>query len=538
MTRTRLEEIKKEMEFMNNPAERARAKDAYAAIRADKSKRPISSPHAPEQKESKEIIQNDSAIAAGASETKQLVDDINDESDSTALMTRIKPTPVNVPTWWVIFFDIPGADNLTKVLQFICLAYADLLPEAAVTYQYPTYSMESGTFFNRYVSQIQYHLEQAANDLLKTEKIDKVLALVETNGKAVLNVPTQYIDRSGALITGRTLLEMALEQTANDLLTEGNPGPALALIKAVGKEALNIPTQGSDRFETRIIKRTLLQMAGMAGHANHREKKAEEKEDHGAIELFKKAAELTDAEVANQLFPVLFSEEAKAINAARKTRIFTALIEFAESILKKKAELPSAWITIEKFRAAQATCQLEINKLREDLLKIVSNQIITAGYILDPQIFVELAQWYKHPNNHERFGDWWSLISDLFWENGFGSLQYVAPARDAQLYQTGIGPVVDDGLLPPHTLKNSDGSSHFDASSKLGLTFSFGYFGLRPLETRAVRTAASCSFIYLPPKLQTLYQAKAKVLQTHATPRQSSSEEEKHTLSNVKRGRW
>jgi len=418
------EDIKREIEFVNNRTERTRARDVHAA-RDDEAKRPVSSGSslALEQKERHEVIQNERAIAAViAREIEQAEDNPERESSSTTSITLIKPTLVSVPTWWVRFYDIPGADQLPNVLQYLCLAYADLLPETKVSYQYPT--TIGTTFFTRYVSQIQYRLEQAANDLLSEGKIDI----------------------------------------------------ALALIKANGKEVLNVPTQGRDRFGTCIEGRTLLQMAGMAGDVNLREKKATEKDDHGAVELFAQAAGLTKDEIAEQLFPVLFSEEAKKINEARKNRVLTILIEFAENILKRKKDLPTRWNTIDEFKAAQARCQPEINTLRKDLLGIVSNQTITAGYILDSHIPVELTQWFERPDNLDRFGGWWSLVSDLFYVHGYGSLQYVAAARDAHIFQAGIGMVVDHGFLPARSLTGSGGTSHFEASSRLGLDFYCNYY--------------------------------------------------------------
>ncbi len=77
----------------------------------------------------------------------------------------------------------------------------------------------------------------------------------------------------------------------------------------------------------------------------------------------------------------------------------------------------------------------------------------------------------------KRFGGWSSLISDLVWVNGYGSLQYVASACDAHIHRKGIGSVVDSGVVPARTLKNSDGSTYFSPVSRLGLDFYLGYYG-------------------------------------------------------------
>ena len=100
---------------------------------------------------------------------------------------KLDTITLSVPAWFVTNYKIPGFDDqLPDVLQYLCLAYADYLPEEKAIYCYPT----GTTFFTRHVSQIQYRLEQAADDLLKEGKIDIALALVKANGREVLNVPT------------------------------------------------------------------------------------------------------------------------------------------------------------------------------------------------------------------------------------------------------------------------------------------------------------------------------------------------------------
>jgi hypothetical protein len=339
---------------------------------------------------------------------------------------------LTIPTWWVKWDNIPGIDELPNVLQYLCLAYADYLPVENVIYQYPnSTTISQAPFFTRYISQIQYRLEQAANDLLHDGNIDKGLALIEQN-----------------------------------------------------PHVIHIETQGRDRFGRHIQAKTLLQMAAMNGHFNNRDKKAEEKKDHGAVELFSQAAGLTKDEAATQLFPVLFSDEAINENKARKNRVLAVVKEFGESILKRKADLPKSWNTIEEFKAAQAKCKPEFDKLRNDLIRIVSNEVIKLGFILDTDITVEFDKWFTE--NLTRFGGEVSLISDLIWTGGYGSLQYVSAAPDAHIHRHGIGPVVDSGEIPARTLKNSDGSSHFSSTSKLGLDFYLGYYGAAEPRRRAV----------------------------------------------------
>ncbi len=380
----------------------------------------------------------------------------NPDMELTATSTKLlKETPMptvilNVPTWWVKFYDIAGIDELPKVLHYLCLAYADYLPEEKVTYQYSnSITISSTSFFTRYISQIQYRLEQAANDFLREGNIDKALALIEQNSNVI-----------------------------------------------------NIETRGTDRLGRCIKGRTLLQIAGMGSDVNLREKKVEEK-DHGAVELFAQAAKLTKDEVATQLFPVLFSNEAKNANEARQQRVLAVVKEFGESIIRRKTELPESWDTIEEFRAAQAKCQPEIDKLRNDLIRIVSNEVTTFGYIFDTHIYDAFCKWFT--DNRKRFSGWSSVISDLIWVNGYGSLQYVASAADAHIHRQGIGTVVDFGVVPTRTFINSDGSTYFTSLSRLGLDFYLGYY------------TDSCRWYVLSPgpflALENLCQAKTTALQ-------------------------
>lgn len=79
------------------------------------------------------------------------------------------------------------------------------------------------------------------------------------------------------------------------------------------------------------------------------------------------------------------------------------------------------------------------------------------------------------------FGGWWTIISDVFWVNGFGKLQSKLSSRDAQITNEGIGYVVDDGRIPPRTLVNRDRHTYFfNSSSLLGRDFYLGYYAGAP----------------------------------------------------------
>jgi hypothetical protein len=294
-------------------------------------------------------------------------------------------------------------------------------------------------------------------------------------------------------------LALQLRQAA-DAVLKGDQASVDYVIKLVNEKRvpLTLSTKGQNARE-QWVEGTLLQIAAMAGDVNLRKKTAKEK-DHGLVELLAEAGKLSQEEVANQIHAVLFTEEAQQKNKERKQLVIDALVAFANNIIA--ANLPASWNTIEEFKAAQAKSQPYIDTFRKALLPD-PNEVITSGYIFDPDILVKTAEWFENKENIERLGGWWSLKSDLFWVNGFGSLQGATSARDAQVIREGIGNVVDDKNLPPRTLKNSDGSSYFfDAASRLGWDFFVGYFAGRPRLVSAGRGAGGAWKTYVEQKQQ------------------------------------
>jgi hypothetical protein len=318
--------------------------------------------------------------------------------------------------------------------------------------------------------------EKSKKEKRKKEKREKEKRAKEQKLNLIIEEKKEEKIRysSGTTFFEKTLAQR-LHEAADDLVL-GYGDKALALVNE-SPWVLWLKTQGHDRFGT-CIEGTLLEIAAMAGDVNLRELKKGE-EDHGMVELLKKAGKLSEEEVAKQLYSVLFSDEAKAANEARKKDVLDVLKEFGESLIRMREELPENWDTIEEFKATQEKCRVKIEKLRTDLVTIVSNQTITTGYILDSYLIVELNEWFKQPENLNRFGSDESLISDLFWTHIYGAFQYVSPAREIHVHRIGIGRVVDKGVIPPRLLKNSDGSSHFSTGSLLGLDFYVGYYGVR-----------------------------------------------------------
>ena len=248
----------------------------------------------------------------------------------------------------------------------------------------------------------------------------------------------------------------------------------------------------------------------MAGDVNIRELNEEEKNYRGIVELLQEAGELSNDDVAKQLHPVLFSEEAIQANAARNKRILDAVKQFGESILQAGvAEEPAQW-SAEVLQAAQVKCRSAIDAFR-GTLQATLNDVIASGYVFDTSILHQAMTWFEQKNNLDRFGGWWTLVSDIFWVNGIGSLQCVASSRDAQVCRKGIGYVVDERSLPARDLKSEDGTSLFSLTpSRLGQDFFLGYYGrgARGAEGRPRgRTARA------PRALGILWRAKTAALQ-------------------------
>lgn len=306
-------------------------------------------------------------------------------------------------------------------------------------------------------------------------------------------------------------LAQRLHEAANDLLL-GNGAKALALVTE-SPWVINYETDGYDRFGTCIKGRTLLQMAAMIGDVNHRDKMLEEKDDHGMVELLKKAGRLTEEEVAKQVYPVLFSDEAKNANETRKNRILTAMQRFGESLINRKNKMPYDWNGAHTFKSVQTQFQSEIDILRNDLIQIVSNQVITAGYILDPQIYIECEKLFHEYIN---CGEWtWTFehpAADFFCVITYGLLQYISAAPDARMHLTGIHQVHDEFVIPSRNLKNAARSELFAKDSKLGLDYFIGHSGK---ESRSY-AEENFSVWARPLALEDLYNARTKALKHHA----------------------
>src|SRR5439155_326450 len=120
----------------------------------------------------------------------------------------------------------------------------------------------------------------------------------------------------------------------------------------------------------------------------------------------------------------------------------------------------------------QKICEHAINTVRA-AIQATFNEVITLGYLFDTSILCQAIEENLALLQED------TLKSDIFSVNGYGLLQSVTGARDAQVNRKGIGNIFGfKKENPARSLINSDGSSHFfDAPARLGLDFYLGYFG-------------------------------------------------------------
>lgn len=189
----------------------------------------------------------------------------------------------------------------------------------------------------------------------------------------------------------------------------------------------------------RRVKGTPLQIAAMAGDFNIRNKKGS-----GMVERLR--CYLSKEEAIKQLlakFPPGWEKETEE----RMKPYLTALNKFIKEIVKAKADT---------YLELEAKCESSIKKFRHSLIPN-PNQVITSGYIFDPQILctaMELVEPFE--KNTVLSGGWCSNKSAFFWVYGIGSLQACASVCDIQIFKEGIYNVINESTLPNRLLNFSD----------------------------------------------------------------------------------
>ncbi len=287
-----------------------------------------------------------------------------------------------------------------------------------------------------------------------------------------------------------TLILGGEEQGVEEAIALAEAHPAILEMIVVARDPLG-----------RAVKGTLLQIAAMVGDVDLKEgmeeelKKAEEKEQKAATLQdktdAKKAKEnlkkqrgvverlaaikggLSPEKVAAQLTEVITSENAIKENQQRVDRIVEAIKTFGEGILDKAKEYKEHKEDYNNFKTFQTLCQPVIDALKK-ALQHDPNKVTTSGYLFDPVILQKAAEWYVQ--NIKRFEGWWSIVSDVFWVSGCGTLQqhlsvrdgHVAWYRDSLLARYGINEVLHRHTIPPRVCQNSDG---------LGRYFYLGHYG-------------------------------------------------------------
>jgi len=208
----------------------------------------------------------------------------------------------------------------------------------------------------------------------------------------------------------------------------------------------------------RRVRGTPLQIAAMAGDLDLKPGITVEK-DLGMVERLVAAGKLSQEEVKEQLKCVTSKEALKA-NEERNERVLVAIKKFGNNIAEVKADNNL------NFEAFQLRCKPFIDQLEEDLRP--NNQSVTAaGYIFDPTVLQKAAEWFQE--NLQKFGDLWGFNSDVFWVNGFGTLQANLSSRDAEIIRAGVYCLIFRGDMPLRLLDKS--------GSQLGRVHYIGYFG-------------------------------------------------------------
>lgn len=98
--------------------------------------------------------------------------------------------------------------------------------------------------------------------------------------------------------------------------------------------------------------------------------------------------------------------------------------------------------------------------------------------IIKETVFKAASEAKDIVTNLNRFSGWWSIVSDVFWDNGFGQLQPKLSARGKDVAHHGIGLVVDSKEIPARGSCAGQGISYINSSSGCGVTHFLGYYGV------------------------------------------------------------
>ena len=217
--------------------------------------------------------------------------------------------------------------------------------------------------------------------------------------------------------------------------------------------------------------------------------------DRGMVERIKKAANLSDDIVAEQLAEVITSEKAVKANQKRNKHVLDAIKVFGNAIIQRAKECQFQGVdgfhyvnaNADLFQYFPAFCKEPINALI-NTLKPNPNEAITAGLVSDLSVLYQAIKWFQE--NLKRFGGWGSTVSYIFWENGISKLQAKAMPADARVILRGIGNW-DRGETAPRLRKSAKGFNNFySVDSGLGSKF-YPYYGCgRRWATREARPGA------------------------------------------------
>ncbi|HSW48194.1 MAG TPA: hypothetical protein VLG67_03880, partial [Candidatus Saccharimonadales bacterium] len=278
--------------------------------------------------------------------------------------------------------DFPSV--LCRVINELSKEYIDTLLDA-ISYE-RIESMKNSKLYKEHLSFIQDSEKRASLDKKIADKVSQGEHKEEKEEKRVN--PNAFYQPGTLTEIGNKILR-GCDPDVESVLTEVKKNPTLLDIVITVKDPVGTPVTG-----------TFLQLAAMAGDVNLKPNISNEK-DCGLVERLISAAGdyMTPEKVAEQL-KCINSDEAIDANNKRVQRYLDIIKKFGNTLCEGKVTKEEAIAQLEK-------------ELFEERSKAVN-----AGFIFDPRILHDTAQWFEE--NVNRFDGWNTPKSSVFWVNGFG----------------------------------------------------------------------------------------------------------------------
>ena len=154
------------------------------------------------------------------------------------------------------------------------------------------------------------------------------------------------------------------------------------------------------------------------------------------------AGKLSREEIVQQL-GVIVSPEAKEVNQARKQRALDAVIQFTNDFVRaiKSYESRSYGCKEDEVASEYSEFKKQINDILPSQLQAAltpdPDEVITAGYIFDLSVLVEVIHWFTQ-RNIAWAGEQFNFYNEHWCINVIGKLQALVSGRDAQFFHQGL----------------------------------------------------------------------------------------------------